>query len=170
VPVQKVLDDGTIKLKNNELVKIIKARPINYNLKSDFEKEVILNSYKNLFLNINFKFQILIQSKKEDLSQNIENIRKNTVNEILSNKYINYIEKFNENKKSTNKNYFIILKEKSFESDTDKIPMEKLNENYLKIKELLFKCGNKVEELNKDDVTKILHSFFSVAEIGGGAK
>ena len=42
---EKILDNGIIKLKNDNYIKLIKVFPINYNLKSEFEKTSILNSY-----------------------------------------------------------------------------------------------------------------------------
>ena len=46
IPIKKIFSNGIIQLKNNKYIKIIKIFPINYNLKSNFEKETILNSYK----------------------------------------------------------------------------------------------------------------------------
>ena len=73
LPFQKILDNGIIKLKDNTYIKIIKIKPINFNLKSELEKEAILNSYKLFLKTCNFNFQILIQSNKEDLSKHIHN-------------------------------------------------------------------------------------------------
>ena len=44
LPFEQILDNGIIKLKNNDYIKIIKVMPINFNLKSELEKEAILNS------------------------------------------------------------------------------------------------------------------------------
>ena len=76
IPFEKILEDRIIKLKDNSYIKIIKIYPINFNLKSELEKEAILNSYKIFLKTCDFNFQILIQSKKEDLSGHIENIQK----------------------------------------------------------------------------------------------
>ena len=65
LPFDKILDNGIIKLKNSTYVKILKVEPINYNLKSELEKEAILNSYKSFIKSCNFNLQILIQSKKD---------------------------------------------------------------------------------------------------------
>ena len=46
LPFKRILDSGIILLKNNSYIKILKIYPINYNLKSELEKEAILNSYK----------------------------------------------------------------------------------------------------------------------------
>ena len=69
LPFEKILENGIIKLKDSSYIKILKVKPINYNLKSELEKEAILNSYKNFIKSCNFNLQILIQSKKEDLSK-----------------------------------------------------------------------------------------------------
>ena len=42
LPIQEFYEDGIIRLKNFRFVKILKVIPINYNLKSDLEKEAIL--------------------------------------------------------------------------------------------------------------------------------
>ena len=49
LPFDKILDDGIVKLKDNKLIKIMRVIPINFNLKSELEKEAILNSYRMLF-------------------------------------------------------------------------------------------------------------------------
>ena len=74
LPFEKILDKGIIKLKDSSYIKILKIKPINYNLKSELEKEAILNSYKNFIKSCNFNLQILIQSKKEDLSKHLKKI------------------------------------------------------------------------------------------------
>ena len=87
LPFERILKNGIIKLKNNSYIKIIKIYPINFNLKSELEKEAILNSYKIFLKTCDFNFQILIQSKKEEKS----------ISEY-SNKYIEYIQSLNHQK------------------------------------------------------------------------
>ena len=116
LPFDKILDKGIIKLKDNNFIKIIKVIPINFNLKSNLEKEAILNSYKLFLKTCNFDIQILIQSKKEDLSKNIskikENIKKENDEKIseISENYINFIKDLNKTRKSSSKNFFILIK------------------------------------------------------------
>ena len=82
IGIEKILKNGIIKLKNNKYIKIIKVTPINFNLKSNLEKEAILNSYKIFLKTCNFNIQILIQSNKQDLKNNIKNIEKNLKKKI----------------------------------------------------------------------------------------
>lgn len=69
LPIAQILENGIIKLKEDNYIKIIKIIPVGYNLKSDLEKEAILNSYKTFLKTCNFDMQLLIQSNKEDLSR-----------------------------------------------------------------------------------------------------
>ena len=75
IPIERFLEKGIIKLHNNQYIKIIKVIPINFNLKSSLEKQSILNSYKVFLKTCNFDIQILIQSKKENLSLHISNVK-----------------------------------------------------------------------------------------------
>ena len=87
------MKNGIIKLKNNSFIKILIISPINFNLKSNLEKESILNSYKIFLKTCNFNIQILIHSNKEDLSKHILNIQNSQNNNLikLSENYINFI-------------------------------------------------------------------------------
>lgn len=170
LPFNELLENGIIKLKNNSFIKIIKIIPINFNLKSELEKEAILNSYKIFLKTCNFNIQILIQSKKEDLSKIISKInfqkkeeKENIKN--ISNKYIEYIKELNQNKKSSNKNFYIVIKNSKNKEEIpreESLIIEELNDNYYKIKECLSKCGNIVKDISdKKELINIFISFIN---------
>ena len=172
LPIQKIYEDGIAKTKDNRLIKIIKINPINYNLKSDLEKEAILNSYKIFLKTCNFDIQILIQSNKRDLTPHIKNIQKiisqkeNKYLKEIAKEYINYINKINLNRKSASKDFFIIISNKinskkdSFNSE--EILKNDLKEKYFKIKECLSRSGNSVFEIStKQEIEKIFFSFLN---------
>ena len=156
-------------MKNGNYVKIIKVIPINFNLKSDLEKESILNSYKIFLKTCNFDIQIIIQSNKEDISNHISKIKdkcKLESNEIIniSENYIKYIYNLNSKKSSSSKNYFILIKKSPIikENDNENIIISELNDQFYKIKECLARCGNSVFEIKERDVIiNILNSFFN---------
>lgn len=161
IPIEKILEKGIIKLKKNKYIKILKVNPINFNLKTQMEKESILNSYKIFLKTCNFDIQILIQSKKEDLTNHIEKIKINSQNENNKfinnylNYYINYIKEKNNLNKSASKNFYLIIKNKT-ENNEENI-IQELNEKYFKIKDGLSRCGNKIININKkEEIEKIL--------------
>jgi len=169
IPVEEFLEKGIIKTKN-KFIKILKVNPINFNLKSNLEKESILNSYKIFLKTCNFDIQILIQSKKEDLSQNISNIKNNIKKEEnnfikkYSEEYIEFINKINNEKKSSSKNFYIIINYLNLNKNTEKnkeIIIQNLNEKYFKIKECLLRCGNYITETTKEECIEILYSFLN---------
>ena len=161
LPFKKILENGIIILKNNSYLKILKIYPINFNLKSELEKQAILNSYKIFLKTCNFNLQILVQSNKKDLSKHISQIKNNS---LLSEKYISYITKLNQEKKTNSKSFYIILKEelkKDMKID-EKIIVQNLNEKYFKVKDSLTRCGNGVDEItSKEEIKKIINSFLN---------
>ena len=172
LPVDEILENGIIKVKNKNYIKILKIIPINFELKSNLEKEAILNSYKIFLKTCNFDIQILIQSNKEDLSNHISKVKEKTKNEKenikkISEKYIDFIKKTNKEKKSSSKNFYILIKEipeikKINTNINEKIIFDKLNDKYFCIKECLSRCGNVVIDISdQKNAEKILYSFFN---------
>lgn len=167
LPIEEFYNDGIIKLKNKNYIKIIKINPINYELKSEFEKKAILNSYKTFLKNTNYNIQIIVQSKKEDLTKNIKELKKyqkiekdlnnNYIVEI-SRKYINYIEEKNQEKLSSSKNFYILI---NSNNSQEKV-VKDLKEKYFKIKNSLSSCGNIVKEIkDKKELEEILKIFLN---------
>ena len=170
IPLEKIYKDRTIKLKNNNYIKIIKIMPINYNLKSELEKKSIINSYKIFLKTCNFPIQILIQSKKENLDDHIlkiqKNIEKNKKIEDIGKEYIKYIKSINLSKKSSTKEFYIVINNEKNNTknniEIEEIIKNELNEKYFKIKECLSRCGNSVQEISeKEETIKILFSFLN---------
>ena len=171
IPIDAFFNNGIVKTKNNKYLKIIKIIPINYSLKSELEKKSILNSYKVFLKTCNFNIQIIIQSNKEDLSKHIKNINnqikkeKQKNNNIVnySEKYIDFINKKNKEKNSSSKNFYILIDSQNNLENKENLIIQDLNDKYLKIKDNLIRCGNKVEEIKqKEELIKIYFSFFNV--------
>ena len=170
IPIVEIYENGIIKLEKNKYIKILKIIPINYNLKSDLEKNSILNSYKILLKTCNFNFQILIQSNKQDLSQHISQIEKNIqkkenlyLKEISQN-YFNFIKNLNYSKNSSNKDFYIIVENNKNNNNFNSLEIieNDLKEKYFKIKECLSRCGNDTIEINnKEDIINLFYSFLN---------
>lgn len=163
----KILDNGIVMLKNQKYIKIIKVLPINFFMKTDFEQESILEAYKTFLKTCNFDIQILIQSKKENISsivnlvkEQIEKDDNEKINE-LRRKYINYIEDSNIKSKSSSKNFYIVIKKENNDFKDEEIIMEELKDKYLKVKNCLIRCGNEVEEISKEEIKEVIYSFFN---------
>ena len=177
LPFEKILENGIIKTKDKNYVKIIKVKPINFNLKSELEKKAILNSYKIFLKTCNFDIQIIIQSQKEDLFEHISMMEKRkteeeeNIKEII-NKYIESIQKLNSSNKSDSKQFFILINQIQNNNKED-ICINQLNDKYFKVKEALSRCGNHVYSIStKEESKEILGKYFCIKNIfnGGGDK
>lgn len=161
LPFDKILEKGIVKLKDSSYIKIMSITPINYVLKSDMEKEAILDSYKNIFKSCNFNLQILIQTQKENLNVHIKNLIKNNHYPELKKKYIEYLNNFIKSKKTSNKKFYLIIKNSPSEKN-ENIIIRNLEDNYKKIKELFARCGNFVSEYTEEEqIVEILFSFIN---------
>lgn len=166
IPIEQILDKGIIRIKKNKYIKILKVIPINFNLKTQLEKESILNSYKIFLKTCNFDMQILIQSKKEDLSEHIENIQRlsqkenNEIVKEYSKNYLKFIKERNDKNKSASKNIYLIIKNNT--ENLEENIIQELNEKYFKIKDCLIRCGNNVYECGKEETKNILFSFLNL--------
>jgi len=172
LPIKEFYNDGIIKLKDGTFIKILKIYPINYELKSDFEKKAILNSYKAFLKNINFDIQIIVKSNIEDISENIKKIEKQKEKEISLNNnfmvnifdsYINFIKNKNKEKLSSSKKFYIIINSKKFPENQEENILLDLKEKYFKIKDSLSRCGNGVIQIkDKEELNNIIKSFFNI--------
>ena len=166
MPFVDILENGIIKFKNYYTL-IIKVYSINFNLKSNLEKENILNSYKNFLKICNFNIQIIIQSQKEDLLDHLSEIEKIKINEEkkikeITDKYIEDIKRLNEKNKSNSKQFYILIKESNSNKNKD-ICKEELMDKYFKIKDSLERCGNKVQLVSDvEEIKEILRRNFYI--------
>lgn len=107
----------------------------------------------------------MIQSKKENLNQHINNIKNFKENSDIIKKYkedyINFIREKNNKNKSSSKNIFLIIKNNNTKSEEEENIFQELNEKYFKIKENLLRSGNNVLECSKDEVKEIIYSFLN---------
>ena len=141
-------------------MKLLKVYPINYNLKSSLEKEAILNSYRLFLKTCNFDIQILIQSKKEDLTYHLKKISnlkiENERMNMYKKSYIEYLRKVSIENKSSNKEFYIVLKQDiegediSFENSLQ-IAENKIFENFMKIKDTLSRTGVIIKQIDSEE-------------------
>lgn len=70
------IHDDTVILKNGGLRVILKCASINFNLKSEQEQNALIAGYQSFLNTLDFPVQIVIRSKKMDIDQYIDKLRK----------------------------------------------------------------------------------------------
>jgi len=87
--------DNTIVLADGNLRQILLCSSINFSLKSEQEQNAIVYAYQNFLNSLNFPIQILMQSKKLDLSRYLAKLdekAKAQTNELLRMQTLDYID------------------------------------------------------------------------------
>mgnify|MGYP002568805782 CR=1 FL=1 len=107
-----------------------------------------------------YKFRTMVINAEEILNRHIE---KKT---DIGKEYIKYIKSINLSKKSSTKEFYIVINNEKNNTknniEIEEIIKNELNEKYFKIKECLSRCGNSVQEISeKEETIKILFSFLN---------
>jgi len=144
--------ENQIFFQDKSSVKIIKVLPINFKLKSELEQTAILNSYELFLKNLNSKIQIIVLSKKTDVSQHLNEILKNTKENPqiyeMSQDYIQLVKQLISAKGTITKEFYLM------------IPVTNNVENEIeKVKEYLEYCGNAIEICKKEQVLELLKNY-----------
>lgn len=118
------------------------------------EQIAILNSYELFLKNLNSKIQIVVLSKKTDVSQHLDEIRKNTKENSpiyeMSEDYIHLIQDLIQAKNTISKEFYLI------------IPVNHNVENEIdKMTEYLERCGNEVQKCTKEQSLNLLKNFIN---------
>jgi type IV secretory pathway VirB4 component len=107
--------DNTIILKDGNLRQVVLCSSINFALKSDQEQTAIIYQYQNFLNSLTFPVQILMQSKKLDLSNylaNLEKIGNTQTNELLKVQtldYVSFVKRLIELANIMDKRFYIIV-------------------------------------------------------------
>lgn len=129
IPINKICD-GKIFLKDDSFVKILEVEPMNFELKSNFEKSAILDGYRRFLKSCNFDMQIVIQTQVADISKHLCKVKKlmqdDEMLSEMSEDYINFANEVLASKKNVSRKFYIVIKGSN-----------SLNENISRIKENL---------------------------------
>lgn len=111
----KLIRDGIIVLKDGRLRTIIKADPVNLDLKDNKEKEVAIFQYQNFLNSLKYPLEIVVQSRRVDLASYIEKVRQSSssiTNELLqkqTNDYLEFVQLLSEKINIMNKSFYVVI-------------------------------------------------------------
>jgi len=161
-------------LSNSNACLVIEVTPTNFPLLSDEEKYAKLYSYSSLLNSLSFPIQIIVRSKKIDISSYLllleEEIAK-TKNQALSNKmkqYKDFVQSVIKVNSVLDKKFYIVIPYSRLENIT-RVPKQALLESVkasLKVKAdslhaQLKKLGLFAKTLNKDELVKLFHNIYN---------
>ena len=148
------ISNGIIKTTDGRQINVLKVEPINFKLRSELEQNAILNQYKLFLKNLNSNIQIIVSSRKKDISNHVNEVFKFTNEnpnlEEVSDDYISLVKQIVLEKGCISKDFFVI-----FESKEDA-------NNYIsKITEYLGNCGNEVNICTKNETEDLFKNYIN---------
>jgi hypothetical protein len=114
IPIKQVRE-GVVILKNTELRGVLMVSSINIALKSRDEQEAIIYQFQSFLNSLDFFCQIVVQSRKTNITAYIEKIRgleENQTNELLRQQtagYRSFLEDFVSKESIYTKTFFIVV-------------------------------------------------------------
>ncbi|MFZ5392329.1 MAG: hypothetical protein ACOZAR_04030 [Patescibacteria group bacterium] len=111
----KEIRDGYVILKDGSLRSVLLTSAINFDLKSDQEQNAIIYQYQNFLNSLSFPIQIVVQSKKLDLSEyiaklkDLENKQPNDLLRVQMTEYISFIQRLMQVTNIMEKKFYIIV-------------------------------------------------------------
>src|SRR3989344_3649045 len=111
----KEIKDGIIVLKNGGLRAVLMVSSINFALKSSDEQEAIIDRFQGFVNSIDFPVQILVQSRKLDISEYLKflneriGVQTNELLKIQTSEYVNFIQELIKLTNVMSKFFYVII-------------------------------------------------------------
>jgi len=146
----KDIHDNVIILKDGSIAAVLQTTAVNFDLLSEIEQLAIISSFAGLLNSLSFSIQIVIRSKRLDISQYVNSIReleKSQTNPLLLNMTQNYrvfVENLIQENEVLDKQFYVV------------IPISYLELGIISNIEKNFKKALSILEPRKDHITKQL--------------
>jgi len=107
--------EGILVLKDGSMKMVLSTSSVNFELKSEMEKDAIIYGYQNFLNSLDFPIQIIVQSRKLNLDNYLENLkeRSKTVNNDLlklqMEDYVAFIENIISRANIMQKRFYIVV-------------------------------------------------------------
>ena len=114
LPISEIKDDVVV-LKDGTLRKVLLISSINFALKNEEEQQAVINGYVQFLNTIEDPIQIVIQSRKLDIREYIDNLKKlskvqtNELLKIQTSEYTIYIEQMVELAQIMEKRFYVVV-------------------------------------------------------------
>jgi len=195
LPTQKFVDikeikDGVIYLKKGGLRRVLIVSGVNFDLKSEAEQTLILNSFRNFLNTLDFSVQFFIHSRKINISQYLEKMserKQKETNELLKiqiEEYAEFIRSFVEENPIISKTFFVIVpyspvaiahqakgllsifkktskKEQDTKADEQQKNIEQLGHRVDQAISGLEQVGLRVTPLNDEELTELFYNLYN---------
>ncbi len=167
----KEVRDGILVLPNNEYRVIIETSSINFELKSEAEQDVLIESFQNFLNSLPCPLQMLIRVREVDIDRYLDQISHNKKNEkekIYKDQIENYSEFIKDlvsgNKILSRKFYVVIPYHHTDKNKDFNLIKEQIHLNRDIVHRGIEKLGMKARQLDSIELLDLFYSFYNPAQ------
>lgn len=183
------INQGLVLLKNGGARLVLSCTAVNFNLLSEIEQDAIIAAYSALLNSLSFPIQVVIRSKKMDISFYLDKLK--AVEEEQTNKFLkkriasyrNYVEQLISKNEVLDKSFYVVIPYQEAVLTASENPLKKLFSRQEKVilnknavlkrakvqlepkKEHLIKQFNKIgiraEQLNTQELIELFYDIYN---------
>ncbi len=182
--------DSVVYLKNGGLRKILMVSGVNFDLKSEDEQSIILNTFQNFLNGLDFPIQFFIHSRKVNVEKYLSSMEerglaeKNQLLKIQIDEYINFIRSFVEKNAIISKSFFVVVPydpanatkdaqgflsflglggkgNKAAQQAGEKQDLEQLGHRIREVESGLEQIGLRVAELQNEELLELFYNLYN---------
>ena len=165
----KSVSDGVMTLPGNQYRVVLQASPVNFELKSEDEQDVLIEAYQNILNSLVGPIQVLICIREMDLDKYVEDFRAKIQNETTTiykqqiTSYTEFVSKLVAKNKILSRQFYIVLPY----SANDNVSFEIIREQLLLSADILNKglarLGMRTRRLTSLELLDFFYSFYNPA-------
>ena len=164
----KEVVDNILVLPNNEYRQILETSSVNFELKSEEEQDVIIDSFQNFLNALPCKIQILVRVREVDIDKYLEDIGKTKEKETVPaykkqiKGYCSFVKKLVSGNKILSRRFYIVIPYKHTERHQDwKLIKEHLSLEQDIIIKGLERMQMKARALNGIEILNLFYTFYN---------
>jgi len=168
----KEVKDGVLVLPNNHYRLVLESSSINFELKSEEEQDVIIDSFQNFLNSLPSQIQILIRIREVDVDHYITQVSEaiNSENEtVYKNQirnYCSFVKNLVSGSKILSRRFYLVIPYHASDKSTDfELIKEHIHLNRDIVARGLEKMGMKAKQLDSIELLDLFYSFYNPDQI-----
>ncbi len=168
----KEVQDGILTLPNNEYRLVLASSSVNFELKSEDEQDVLIDSFQNFLNALPCKLQILIRVRELDIDDYVGQIlqtkekEKETVYKLQIQAYCDFIRNLVSGNKILSRHFYVVIPHHSEDKHPDReLVKEQLHLTRDLVMKGLDKLGMKARQLDSLEILDLFYSFYNPSQI-----
>ena len=164
----KGVNDGILILPNNEYRLAIETSSINFELKSEEEQDVLIDSFQNFLNSLPSQLQIIVRVREVDIDRYLEEIsvskksEKETVYKDQIDNYCEFIKNLVSGNKILSRHFYVIIPYHHLDRNKDfNLIKEQINLSRDIVLRGLEKLGMKAKQLDSLELLNLFYSFYN---------